>query len=150
MEDPKNPGSPQAAPAIDETSARRRYRMVPAVTAPVQNPNISGSIYHVHAKDCFINPNLLRLNGVLDAKPYAAFSGRTWNFRTVGYGHDIHIWKNIISALAETGYDGVISIEHEDALMTREEGLEKAVSLLSEVIIQRKNELKWWELREEG
>ncbi|MDR1286509.1 MAG: sugar phosphate isomerase/epimerase [Treponema sp.] len=111
---------------------------------------MGGCIYHVHAKDCFINTGLQRLNGVLDAKPYREFSGRAWNFRTVGYGHDAHVWKVMISTLAETGYNGVISIEHEDALMSREEGLEKAVSLLSKIIIRHKNEVKWWELREEG
>jgi len=46
---------------------------------------------------------------------------RSWLFRTVGWGHDALVWKQIISALRMTGYDHVISIEHEDALASVDE-----------------------------
>ena len=72
-------------------------------------------------------------------------SERSWLFRSVGYGHDEFYWKKIISALRMVGYDGVISIEHEDGLMSVKEGLEKAVSVLKDAIIYEDpvNE-HWW------
>ncbi|NIV28883.1 MAG: sugar phosphate isomerase/epimerase, partial [Anaerolineae bacterium] len=42
------------------------------------------------------------------------------------------VWKDIMSALRTVGYDHVISIEHEDALMSFDEGLAKGVALLQE------------------
>ena len=41
----------------------------------------------------------------------------------------------MVSMLKTTGYNGVLSIEHEDGLMTPKEGLEKAVAFLKEVLI---------------
>ena len=56
-------------------------------------------------------------------------------FRTVGYGHGKEVWNNIISTLKAVGHDGVISIEHEDGLMSAKEGLEKAVKFLQDTVI---------------
>lgn len=111
---------------------------------------LKDSIYHVHAMDCFINPDTTKENGVLDTKPYPRFSERSWNFRTVGYGHPEKTWKDLISALAEENYTETISIEHEDALMDREEGLNKAIQLLSRIVIRETVSIPWWELRPEG
>ena len=72
------------------------------------------------------------------------FRSRSWVFRTVGYGHSELVWNNIISTLKAVGYDGVISIEHEDALMSPKEGLEKAVSLLKKTIIYEQPGQMWW------
>lgn len=107
-------------------------------------------IFHVHAKDLYINNKNVQMNGVLDAKPYSAFTERSWLFRTVGYGHSEEVWKGIVSALAAVGYDYVLSIEHEDCLMTREEGLVKAAEMLGRIIIKKKAEKMWWEMRAEG
>ena len=42
------------------------------------------------------------------------------------------------------GYDGAISIEHEDSLMSAQEGLEKAVAFLKQaVIFQEKGAMTW-------
>jgi sugar phosphate isomerase/epimerase len=57
-------------------------------------------------------------------------------FRTVGYGHDIAWWKDLIDNLRLVGYDGAVSIEHEDSLMSIDEGLKKAVAALNEAIIR--------------
>jgi sugar phosphate isomerase/epimerase len=108
------------------------------------------SIFHVHAKDTYLNNRNIQINGVLDAKPYSAFIERSWIFRTVGYGHPEEIWRNMISALAAIGYDYVLSIEHEDCLMTREEGLAKAMDFLKKVVIRDAVIKKWWEMRAEG
>ena len=60
---------------------------------------------------------------------------RGWQFRTVGFGHDLKTWADIMSTLRQTGYDGVISIEHEDSYMSVDEGLSKAVNNLNQVVI---------------
>lgn len=105
---------------------------------------LKGAIYHFHAKDTLIDKRNTEINGVLDTKSYADLAGRSWSFRTVGYGHGKEVWNNIISALKLSGYDGAISIEHEDALMSSEEGLEKAVAFLKDVIIHENSGAMWW------
>ena len=64
---------------------------------------------------------------MLHTSGFADTAARPWLFRTVGYGHGAQTWRAIFSALQQAGYDGVISIEHEDALMSQKEGLEKAI-----------------------
>ena len=89
------------------------------------------AIHHFHAKDVYLDEEEIKKNGVLDYNDN--FSDRRWNFRTLGYGHGEKTWKDIMSALRLVGYDGIISIEHEDAMMSTEEGLEKAVAFLKNV-----------------
>ncbi len=96
---------------------------------------LKGMIYHFHAKDTKIDVYNTAKNGCLDTKSFSDFSGRPWLFRTVGYGHSEEVWRNIFSTLQEVGYEGVVSIEHEDALMSQKEGLEKAISFLKNTII---------------
>ena len=43
----------------------------------------------------------------------------------------------MISNLRLVGYDDILSIEHEDSLMTSEEGLEKAVAFLKQCIMSQ-------------
>ncbi len=102
------------------------------------------AIYHFHAKDTRIDSVNTAVNGVLDTKNYGDILGRSWVFRTVGYGHGKDVWNNIISTLKAVGYDGAISIEHEDGLMSSMEGLEKAVKMLKEVLIYEKAGEMWW------
>ena len=96
---------------------------------------LGDAVFHFHAKDTKIDAYNTSENGVLDYKPYADEAHRSWIFRTVGYGHDAEVWRDIISALRLIGYEGALSIEHEDSLMTTREGLEKAVAFLKESII---------------
>ena len=102
------------------------------------------ALYHFHAKDTLIDERNTAVNGVLDNKPYGDILNRSWVFRTVGYGHGKEVWNNIISMLKAVGYDGAISIEHEDGLMSPKEGLEKAVSFLKEVLIYESAGAMWW------
>ncbi len=92
--------------------------------------DVGDSLFHFHAKDTQIEPRNTELNGVLDTKSYKDIANRSWVFRTVGYGHGEDEWRDIISALQVIGYDGAISIEHEDGLMSEDEGFSKAVSFL--------------------
>ena len=101
-------------------------------------------IYHVHGKDCYVDPFNISVNGCNDNKPYDQILDRAWTFRSIGYGHSATVWKDIISALRLVGYDYVISIEHEDALMSGDEGLAKGVAMLQEVnIFEQPGEMFW-------
>ncbi|HEX2985500.1 MAG TPA: sugar phosphate isomerase/epimerase [Caproiciproducens sp.] len=106
---------------------------------------LKGAIYHFHAKDTYIDPYNCAVNGVLDTSSFSNLDERSWMFRTIGYGHGEDVWRAIFSELAKTGYDGVISIEHEDGLMSDKEGLEKAVEVLKRTIIYnaRKENMFW-------
>ncbi len=101
-------------------------------------------IFHVHAKDCEIDPHNSRITGNLDIKSYGDLKGRSWVFRTVGYGHGDEFWKPFVSMLARYGYDGVLSIEHEDSLMSLNEGFEKAVGYLKGILLREKPGQAWW------
>ena len=96
---------------------------------------LSGAIYHVHAKDTKIDKYNTAKNGVLDTKHYGDELNRSWIFRAVGFGNDASYWRDMISALQLSGYDRVMSIEHEDSLMSIDEGLKKAVDFLRPLII---------------
>jgi hypothetical protein len=102
------------------------------------------AIFHVHAKDTRIYEANSRVNGVLDTKPYGDEINRSWIFRTVGFGHGLEFWTDFISTLSMIGYDGVISIEHEDSLMSLEDGLEKAAAFLRQILIREKLREIWW------
>jgi len=105
---------------------------------------LGNAIYHFHAKDTKIDGENTKRSGVLDTKSYGDILERSWIFRTVGYGHGEEEWRKIISTLKAIGYDGAISIEHEDALMSPKEGLEKAVSFLKSIIIYENPTEMWW------
>jgi sugar phosphate isomerase/epimerase len=102
-------------------------------------------VFHVHAKDSRAEPLVVQVNGVLDGKPYGNEYERSWIFRTVGYGHDFGFWKSFVSTLRLIDYDYVMSIEHEDSLMSGEEGLQKAVKFLKEVMIEKPRGAMWWD-----
>ena len=102
------------------------------------------AILHVHAKDTQIYAANLPLTGVLDTKPYTDEQNRAWIFRTCGYGHGAEWWKEFASTLRMFGYDNVLSIEHEDSLLSPEEGLRKAVQLLNEIVIKERPTAAWW------
>jgi len=105
---------------------------------------LKGAIHHFHAKDTRIDLANTAKNGVLDNKGYGDIENRAWSFRTVGYGHSYTVWNDMISMLKTTGYDGIVSIEHEDALMSIDEGLSKAVEFLKQVIVFENAGAMWW------
>ncbi|MFA6076100.1 MAG: sugar phosphate isomerase/epimerase [Negativicutes bacterium] len=96
----------------------------------------AGALFHFHAKDTYIDQHNTARNGVLDTKSYTFMSERSWIFRSVGYGIGEQKWRDIVSALRLAGYDGALSIEHEDALASTDEGLKKAVECLKEVVFE--------------
>ncbi|CAH1191036.1 hypothetical protein PAECIP111892_00467 [Paenibacillus auburnensis] len=114
---------------------------------PVQAIHIlgrRGAIHHFHAKDTVIDPVNVNMYGLTDMQSYGNMLDRAWQFRSVGYGHDVKTWADIISALRLVGYDYVVSIEHEDGLMSIEEGFSKAVDNLRQVLIEEPLGDMWW------
>ena len=105
---------------------------------------LGDALFYFHAKDTKIDAINTGVNGVLDTKHYGDEIHRSWIFRSVGYGHDYQTWKDMMSALRMVGYDGMISIEHEDSLMTPLEGLDKAIAFLKEVMIFQAKGDMWW------
>lgn len=105
---------------------------------------LGDAIYHVHGKDCRIYDWNSKVNGVLDTKNYTDEKNRSWIFRTIGYGHDADVWKDMLSTLRMVGYDWVISIEHEDSLMSQNEGFEKAVAFLKDAVIKEQPGEAFW------
>jgi sugar phosphate isomerase/epimerase len=105
---------------------------------------LGDAVFHVHAKDTRLYDVNYKVNGVLDTKPYSDEKNRSWIFRTVGYGHGREVWADMISTLQMVGYDDVLSIEHEDSLMSVEEGLTKAANFLNEILIKEKLKEMWW------
>jgi sugar phosphate isomerase/epimerase len=102
------------------------------------------AVFHVHAKDTRLYDVNLKVNGVLDTKPYRDEKNRSWIFRTVGYGHGPEFWTDFVSTLQMVGYDDVLSIEHEDSLMSIDEGLTKAAQFLNQIVIKEKLTEMWW------
>jgi sugar phosphate isomerase/epimerase len=105
---------------------------------------LGDAIFHVHAKDTQLYSANLVKTGVLDTKPYTDERNRSWIFRTCGYGHGAEWWKEFVSTLRMFGYDDVLSIEHEDSLLSPEEGLTKAARFLQEIVIQEQPAAAWW------
>lgn len=105
---------------------------------------LGDAIFHFHAKDTRVDKYNTAINGVLDTKSYGDLKHRSWLFRTVGFGNGEAYWRDIISALKLAGYDYAVSIEHEDALMSKTEGLEKAASFLKPLLIAETAGKMWW------
>lgn len=105
---------------------------------------LGDAIFHVHAKDTQLYGSNLARAGVLDTKPYTEVRERSWLFRTCGYGHGSEWWREFVSTLRMYGYDYVLSIEHEDSLMSAEEGLKKSSAFLKEVVMRESPSSAWW------
>ena len=102
------------------------------------------AIHHFHAKDTFIDQDNVNMYGLTDMQPYGNIQTRAWNFRSVGLGHGIQEWTDMMSALRTYGYDYVVSIEHEDPIMSINEGFATAVRNLQSVLIREQPDEMWW------
>lgn len=102
------------------------------------------AIHHFHAKDIYLDQDNINMYGLTDMQPYSEVKTRAWTFRSVGCGHDLKVWSDIISTLRIYGYDHVLSIEHEDPLMSIDEGLSRAVANLQALMIKEQPTDMWW------
>ena len=105
---------------------------------------LKGTIYNFHAKDTYIDPFTTAVNGVLDTECLSKESERSWYFRTIGFGHGEEFWREVVSALRLADFDGSLTIEHEDSLLSPKEGLEKAIAFMKNVIIKEKRGAAYW------
>lgn len=98
---------------------------------------LDGAIHHVHMKDVRIQPSVSKVNGVLDTQPPERARDRAWNYVTLGMGHPggQQFWGQFLSDLRVAGYDGLLSIEHEDVTQDAVEGVTQSVALLRSVLL---------------
>jgi sugar phosphate isomerase/epimerase len=114
------------------------------VDVPAAIRALGPAIFHVHAKDVAVDPHNVAVNGIIDVKSYRRLAERSWLFRSVGWGHGEAEWKRVVTALRLAGYDGVLSIEHEDALASIDEGLKTAIDTLRRVVLTERPVEAWW------
>jgi len=91
---------------------------------------LGDAIHHVHAKDTSLNEAALNLTGRLETLGHENVKDRAWNYITLGYGHGEQWWRQFCYRLRLNGYDGWLSIEHEDIVLSRMEGMRRSVDLL--------------------
>jgi sugar phosphate isomerase/epimerase len=92
------------------------------------------AIFHAHMKDTVFFPENVNKYGVLNFSFEAndlALASET--FRAVGYGHSASLWKSVIQAYMDIGYEGILSIENEDPILPGPVGVERAVYVLKNV-----------------
>ncbi len=93
-----------------------------------------GIIYHAHMKDTVLYPENVAKYGILnfvfekEDLPLASDA-----FRAVGYGHGAATWKMVLQAYMDIGYDGILSIENEDPILSGEVGVERAAYVLKNI-----------------
>lgn len=92
------------------------------------------AVCHVHAKDTFLNARKQATTSLLENGSLMDIPGRSWSYITLGFGHGEEWWRQFCYRLKMVGYDGWLSIEHEDVMLNSLEGLEKSVALLKGVM----------------
>jgi sugar phosphate isomerase/epimerase len=97
---------------------------------------LGAAIFHVHAKDTYVHPRNTGVNGRIETRPSEQAGQRSWNYVTLGYGHGEDFWRALCLALRRVGYDGALSIEHEDMALSPMEGMRKSVDLLRRTYIR--------------
>jgi sugar phosphate isomerase/epimerase len=65
-------------------------------------------------------------------------------FHVHANGHGAEWWSELLSTLRMFGYDSVISIEHEDSILSPGEGLAKAANFLNRIVIREQAAGAWW------
>jgi sugar phosphate isomerase/epimerase len=96
---------------------------------------LGDAIHHVHAKDTYMNQAALDLTGRLDTIGHEKVKDRAWSYITLGYGHGEQWWREFCYRLRLNGYDGWLSIEHEDVILSRMEGMRRSIDLLKGTLI---------------
>ena len=94
-----------------------------------------GALFHAHMKDTVILKQVTERFGVLNfpEEPEEKPTDGSVYFRAVGYGHGAHLWKEIVKAYMDVDYQGIMSIENEDPILSGEVGVERALYVLKNV-----------------
>lgn len=103
---------------------------------------LGDAVYHVHAKDTLLNTPVQATTSLLENGSLLNIPGRSWSYITLGFGHGEEWWRQFCYRLKMAGYDGWLSVEHEDVLLNSLEGLEKSIALLKGVIPVAESDFK--------
>lgn len=103
---------------------------------------LGDAIYHVHAKDAMLNAPVQATTSLLENGTLMDIPARSWSYVTLGYGHGEAWWAQFCYRLKMAGYDGWLSIEHEDVLLNSYEGLQKSVELMNNVMPMATSDFK--------
>jgi sugar phosphate isomerase/epimerase len=95
---------------------------------------LGDGIHHVHAKDTYLNDGVLNVTGRLETLRHENVKDRAWSYITLGIGHDEQWWRQFCYRLRLHGYDGWLSIEHEDITLSRLEGMRRSVAVLKSAL----------------
>lgn len=103
---------------------------------------LGDAVYHVHAKDTLLNAPVQATTSLLENGSLLNIPGRSWSYITLGFGHGEEWWRQFCYRLKMAGYDGWLSVEHEDVLLNSLEGLEKSIALLKGVVPVAESDFK--------
>jgi len=93
-----------------------------------------GAIFHAHMKDTVLYKDNLAKYGVLNFVFEKDDLKRASDaFRAVGYGHSATLWKDVIRAYMDVGYEGILSVENEDPILSGAVGVDRALYVLKNV-----------------
>ena len=94
-------------------------------------------IFHAHAKDGEIVAHNVRRSGLQSTGKWNRID-RGFRFRIPGWGSVP--WKRVLTEMRLVDYDYVLSYEHEDVVMSRDDGMEKTIRYLKPLIIKERYE----------
>jgi sugar phosphate isomerase/epimerase len=92
------------------------------------------ALFHAHMKDTVLFKDNVAKYGVLNfAFEAVELPQASEIFRAVGYGHSAVLWKEVVKAYMDVGFEGILSIENEDPILSGEVGVERAAYVLKNV-----------------
>jgi sugar phosphate isomerase/epimerase len=83
-----------------------------------------------HGKDTLLHPDRIADHGVFDFRFPVDPDTASWHFASVGGGRGVDEWSRLLAALRSAGYDGDVSIEHEDPRVDAEQGIRESHAVL--------------------
>ncbi len=96
--------------------------------------DLGPKIGFAHAKDTVVHADRVRRNGLIEFRHPVDPDVAAWHFAAVGAGHSADEWAELLDALVAAGYDGDLSIEHEDPRYAAEQGIEASLAGLREAL----------------
>lgn len=97
---------------------------------------LGDAVAFVHGKDTLVYPERVALHGLLDFRWPGPADQMPWHFCAVGEGRPDAEWVSLLNALGQGGYDGVVSIEHEDPRYDEEDGIERSLGGLRRALAE--------------
>jgi sugar phosphate isomerase/epimerase len=82
-------------------------------------------------RDGYLSPAGQATTGLLENGSLTDIPARSWTYITLGHGHDEAWSREFCCRLRKVAYDGWLSLEHEDVMLSRLEGARRSVDLLN-------------------